>query len=60
VVLLAALLGLLVHPVLAPVVAGYALFALHTAATRLDRRRGPAGRSVVPTAGAVDATTNQR
>jgi hypothetical protein len=56
VVLLAAVLGMLVHPVLAPVVAGYALFALHTTATHLDRRRG----GVVPAAGAADITTDRR
>jgi hypothetical protein len=47
VVLLAAVLAVLVHPVLAPVVAGYALFALHTAAAHLAKRRG--GGAIPPT-----------
>jgi len=52
----AALLAGLVHPVLVPVLVGYALFALHVAARRLtaERPRRPAGSrpDLRPTAGA--------
>jgi hypothetical protein len=52
----AALLAGLVHPVLVPVLVGYALFALHVAARRLtaESPRRPAGSrpDLRPTAGA--------
>ncbi len=43
VVALSVLLGVLVHPALTPVLAGYALFALHAVARGRDFSAGPSG-----------------